>query len=94
MTKYNIFNEGIKDLPLLARIRHHVGMFIMKIRLEWDCILYNWRNKMWKLINILLTIAVIVSGIIDYNKGLNPSWWFYFFILGYVLFLEIKEALE
>jgi hypothetical protein len=45
MTKYNIFNEGIKDLPLLARIRHKWNLFLCKIDIEWMCIKHNWRNK-------------------------------------------------
>jgi hypothetical protein len=41
MPKYNIFEEGIKDLPFIPRMRHRRGMLLTKIKLEWDNFRYN-----------------------------------------------------
>jgi hypothetical protein len=32
---YNICNEGIKDLPLKAKLKHYAVMFIARIKLYW-----------------------------------------------------------
>jgi hypothetical protein len=48
MPKYNIFEEGIKDLPLRARLRHRRLMFLTKVKFEWDNFLYYFLSKIKK----------------------------------------------
>ena len=49
MSKYNIFEEGIKDLPFFLRVRYKCSYLLTKIKLNWDNFLW-WLKRMhhWK----------------------------------------------